>query len=60
MTPLDDQGNPPTRLTRPDPLARLGLWTVTHRGWVFGVWAVLIIGLGAAAPTVFSLSLIHI
>lgn len=54
MTPLDDQGNPPTRLTRPDPLARLGLWTVTHRGWVFGVWAVLIIGLGAAAPTVFS------
>nr|EMP13912.2 hypothetical protein ISGA_4482 [Gordonia sp. NB41Y] len=36
------------------PLARLGTWTATHRRWVFGIWALLVIGLGAAAPTVFS------
>jgi RND superfamily putative drug exporter len=35
-------------------MARLGLWTATHRGWVFAVWAILVIGLGAAAPSVFS------
>ena len=35
-------------------LGRLGLWTATHRRWVFAVWALLVIGLGAAAPSVFS------
>ncbi|WP_372493108.1 MMPL family transporter [Gordonia alkaliphila] len=38
----------------PGPMARLGTWAGTHRRWVFAIWAVLVIGLGAAAPSVFS------
>ncbi|MGW0038277.1 MMPL family transporter [Gordonia sp. NPDC003376] len=60
MTAKSDSDTPPA--TSPTgtprgtggPLARLGIWTATHRGWVFGIWALLVIGLGAAAPTVFS------
>ncbi|MCH5645268.1 MULTISPECIES: MMPL family transporter [unclassified Gordonia (in: high G+C Gram-positive bacteria)] len=37
----------------PGPLGRLGAWTATHRRWVFGTWALLVIGLGIAAPSVF-------
>ncbi|MFT3661088.1 MAG: MMPL family transporter [Gordonia sp. (in: high G+C Gram-positive bacteria)] len=35
-------------------MARLGHVAATRRRWVFAIWAVLVIGLGAAAPTVFS------
>ena len=46
-TPDDDTA-------RGGPLARLGAWTATHRRWVFALWALLVVGLGAAAPSVFS------
>ena len=36
------------------PMARLGAWAGLHRKWVFAIWALLVIGLGTAAPTVFS------
>ncbi|GAB88893.1 MMPL family transporter [Gordonia rhizosphera] len=35
-------------------LGRLGDWTATHRRWVFAIWALLVVGLGAAAPSVFN------
>ncbi|MGV9709159.1 MMPL family transporter [Gordonia sp. NPDC003424] len=35
-------------------MGHLGHWTATHRRWVFGIWALLVIGLGAVAPSVFS------
>ncbi|WP_454164686.1 MMPL family transporter [Gordonia iterans] len=44
----------PSSAGRPGPLARLGHWTAIHRRWTFAIWAVLVIGLGAVAPTVFS------
>jgi len=44
----------PDQASAPGPMARLGLWAGTHRRWVFAVWAVLVIGLGVAAPSVFS------
>ncbi|MCX2963354.1 MMPL family transporter [Gordonia sp. Z-3] len=36
------------------PLGRLGGATATHRRWVFAIWALLVIGLGAFAPSVFN------
>ncbi len=42
--------SPPT----PGPMARLGKWTADHRRWVYAVWAVLVIGFGLAAPSVFN------
>lgn len=63
MTAID---TPPQRSTDPDPeqpattsgragpLGRLGAWTADHRRIVFAVWATLIIGLGVAAPSVFT------
>ncbi|MCK8613220.1 MMPL family transporter [Gordonia sp. C13] len=38
----------------PGILGRLGTWTALHRRWVFALWALVVLGLGAAAPTVFS------
>ncbi|MFC0316530.1 MMPL family transporter [Gordonia phosphorivorans] len=45
---------PDADVVKPGPLARLGTWAGTHRRWMFAIWAVLVIGLGAAAPSVFS------
>ncbi|MXP23982.1 MMPL family transporter [Gordonia sp. HNM0687] len=39
---------------RSGPLGRLGGWTAIHRRWVFAIWALLVIGLGAFAPSVFN------
>ncbi|WP_440713141.1 MMPL family transporter [Gordonia sp. FQ] len=50
----DEQSGTTATTTGPGPLARLGTWAATHRRWVFGIWAILVIGLGAAAPSVFS------
>ena len=38
----------------PGPFGRLGAVMVAHRRWVFGVWVVMLIVLGALAPSVFS------
>ncbi|MFW0794061.1 MMPL family transporter [Gordonia sp. CPCC 205515] len=35
-------------------MGRLGHWAATHRRWVFGIWTLMVIGLGAVAPSVFS------
>ena len=35
-------------------LGRLGSTMVDRRRWVFGVWLILLVGLGAVAPSVFS------
>lgn len=53
MTTTEEQQPPPTT-SRPGPMGRLGLWTATHRRWVFVIWGLLVIGLGTAAPSVFS------
>lgn len=36
------------------PLARLGAAMAGHTRWVFGVWLVVLVALGAAAPSVFT------
>ncbi|MFF5033206.1 MMPL family transporter [Nocardia salmonicida] len=35
-------------------LARMGATMTTHAKWVFGVWLIALVALGAAAPSVFS------
>ncbi|MFE3292098.1 MMPL family transporter, partial [Rhodococcus sp. NPDC059234] len=35
-------------------LARMGAVMATHAKWVFGVWLIALVALGAAAPSVFS------
>ncbi|MFZ2512345.1 MAG: MMPL family transporter [Gordonia sp. (in: high G+C Gram-positive bacteria)] len=35
-------------------MARLGRWTATHRRWIYAAWAVLVVGFGIAAPSVFN------
>ncbi|RPA60065.1 MMPL family transporter [Gordonia oryzae] len=52
-TVADDPAPAAADDTRPGPMGRLGVWTATHRRWVFGIWFLLVIGLGAAAPSVF-------
>ncbi len=44
----------PSRSTSAGRLGRLGSAMVAHRRWVFGVWLVTLIVLGAAAPSVFA------
>ncbi|MYR06987.1 MMPL family transporter [Gordonia sp. SID5947] len=39
--------------SRPGRLGWLGNWTATHRRWVFATWTLLVICLGAVAPSVF-------
>ncbi|MEE3849764.1 MMPL family transporter [Gordonia sp. LSe1-13] len=39
---------------RSGPLGRLGGATAVHRRWVFAAWALIVIGLGAVAPSVFN------
>ncbi|WP_084495206.1 MMPL family transporter [Nocardia shimofusensis] len=43
---------PPT--TQTGALARMGAMMSSHAKWVFGVWLIALVALGAAAPTVFS------
>ena len=46
-----------TSMTTPPPhgvLARWAAWTATHMKAVLGVWLLVLVGLGAAAPSVFS------
>lgn len=40
--------------TRGGPMARLGAAMAVNATWVFGVWVIVLIALGAAAPTVFN------
>lgn len=42
---------PPT--TQTGVLARMGAMMASHAKWVFGVWLIALVALGAAAPTVF-------
>ncbi|WP_156371103.1 MMPL family transporter [Nocardia arizonensis] len=42
------------RAGRGGPLSRLGATMAGHSRWVFGVWLIALIALGAAAPSVFS------
>lgn len=56
---LDVSPQPPTPApvgapSRLGPMARLGTWTAVHRRWVYGIWAILVIGFGIAAPAVFN------
>ncbi|WP_024793600.1 MMPL family transporter [Tomitella biformata] len=39
---------------RSGPLGRLGLAVATHTRWVLGLWLLVLIALGTAAPSVFS------
>lgn len=50
----DAAPTPPDPERRVGPLGRTGGWVAAHRRWVFAAWALLIIGLGAAAPSVFN------
>ncbi|WP_083911722.1 MMPL family transporter [Nocardia takedensis] len=43
----------PRRTGRDGPMARLGATMAGHARWVFGVWLIVLIALGAAAPSVF-------
>ena len=43
-----------SRSSSSGPLGRLGSAMVERRRWVFGVWVIMLIALGAMAPSVFS------
>lgn len=49
------QDPPPETVTaRSGPFGRLGLAVATHTRWVIGIWLIVLVALGAAAPSVFS------
>ena len=49
------QDPPPKTVTaRSGPFGRLGLAVATHTRWVIGIWLIVLVALGAAAPSVFS------
>lgn len=45
---------PPSPAPPHGPFGRLGAWAATHTRWVFAAWAVVVLALGAFAPTVQS------
>ncbi|EON34134.1 MMPL domain-containing protein [Gordonia terrae C-6] len=58
MTPepalTEDETTPGTTRPAPGALSRWGAAMVGRATWVFGVWVLLLVALGAAAPSVFS------
>lgn len=57
MTAQQTDTPPHTTTTPPDApgaLARWGTWAARHIRPVLGVWLLILVGLGAAAPSVFS------
>lgn len=53
-TPAPPEVPDGTTKTRPGPMARLGTWTADNRRWVYAIWAVIVVGFGIAAPSVFN------
>ena len=53
-TALGGDAPPTDTITAGGVLGRMGAAMAGHAKWVFGIWLIVLVGLGAAAPSVFS------
>src|SRR6476660_1353528 len=51
---VGDHAPPTTPITDGGVLGRMGAAMAVHARWVFGIWLIVLVGLGTAAPSVFS------